>query len=255
MSDTDDTSTVAGAEPPEQAPPVPEQAPQAPEQAPQVIDAPQSERSRRGAGWFSGGVRAAIVAGVVVLVAGAFFTIGWFTSTGGDDDRPRLMDRIDQRMDMRERGDLRGGTDERGLGECPGCPSDGRGMMVPQQGQGWGQVVPGPQPQPEGQFSPQSYLGVGVETVTPSLQQQYGLSQSSGVVVTSLDRSGPAFAAGIRQGDVITSIDGAPVTQREDVVAAVANSSPWDSVSVTVDRNGRSLIFQVTLLPRPASAS
>jgi membrane-associated protease RseP (regulator of RpoE activity) len=226
LSDMGETTTVAGTE--------------TPAQAPQPVDVPQTQSSRRGDRWFTRGVRSGIIAAVVVVVAGAFFTIGWFTSTRGEHARPAMRYSIDQRMNMHERG---------------------RGMVPPQEGRGQGQIVPTPQPpsngQPDqqGQSAQQGYLGVGVVTVTPALQQQYGLSRSNGVLVASIDGSGPAFKAGVQRGDVITSIDGAPVAQQEDVIGLIAKMKAGDSVTITIDRNGQNLTFQVTLGGRSASVS
>jgi PDZ domain-containing secreted protein len=243
LSDTEDTSTVAETETP--AP------------APQPVDPPQVESIPRRNGWFHGFARGGIIAAVLVVVAAAFFTIGWFASTRGEDGHRGARKSIEQNMNTREQGGRRGGTDQRGAGQWQGCPNQGGGMVVPQQGQG--QIVPIPQPPSSGgstQQSPstqQGYLGVGVATVTPQLQQQYGLSRSTGVLVASIDVSGPASKAGVQQGDVIVSISGTPVTQAEDVVGLIAQMKAGDSVSLVIDRNGQSLTLQVTLAERSAS--
>ena len=91
------------------------------------------------------------------------------------------------------------------------------------------------------------YLGVALETVTAQLQQQYGLSAASGALVVQVDGSGPAVKAGIRQGDVITSIDGTKVTQSQDAVTYIGQKNVGTVVSVTVDRNGQTVTIQVTL--------
>ncbi len=245
LSDTGDTSTVAGAE--------------TTVQAPQPVDPPRAESGPRPSGWFNRGVRSGIIAAVVVVVAGAFFTIGWFTSTRGDHGRLTLTNGIHQKMNMGERGNLQGGSDQQGTNQWRGYSNRGGGMVVPQQGQG--QAVPIPQSPSNGQSNQQGqsvqqgYLGVGVETVTPALQQQNGLSRSNGVLVTSIDGSGPALKAGIQQGDIITSIDGTSVTQREDVVSLIAKMKAGDPISVVVDRKGQSLTFQVTLGGRPAAVT
>ena len=263
MSDTEDTTTVAGTETP--AP------------APQPVEVPKPEIDRRGDGWFDRGARIGISAAVIVVVAGAFFTIGWFTSTRGDHGRFAMANGIHQKMNMRQRGGLQGGSNQPGTYQWQGYPGGRRGMMAPQQGQGMivpqqgqsqgqtvpttpqspsnGQSTPQGQTNPQGQSTQQGYLGVGVETVTPALQQQYGLSRSSGVIVASIDGSGPALKAGIQRGDIITSINGTTVAQQADVVGLIGKLNAGDSVSVIVDRNGQSLTFQVTLAGRPASAS
>ena len=243
MSDTDDTSTVAGTETP--AP------------APQPVEPQQTESSPRGRRWFNGGWRWGIIAAVVVVVAGAFFTIGWFTSTRGDHGRYTAKNGIHQMMNTGERGRLQGETDQRGTDQWQTYPNRGRGMIVPQQGQTdrrrarlrpRGRARP-----PQGQTTQQGYLGVGVATVTPQLQQQFGLSGSNGVLVASIDRSGPAFKAGVQQGDLITSINGTPVTQAEAVVSLIAQMKTGDTVSLVIDRNGQSLTLQVTLAAKAAS--
>lgn len=99
------------------------------------------------------------------------------------------------------------------------------------------------------------YLGLGLETVTADLQKQDNLSRPSGALVASVDATGPAAKAGIKQGDIITSIDGAPVIQEEDVITILGQKQVGGTVSVAVDRSGKSLTFNVTLVERPASTS
>ena len=276
MSDTvdtsTDTSTVDGTETPAPAPQPVSAAP-----APQPAPAPQSESGRRGDGWFRGGVRSGIIAAVVVVVAGAFFTIGWFTSTRGDHERLGIINGINQKMNLGERGRMQGGIYQQGPNQWQGCPNRGRGMMIPQQGQGQGQIVPIPQSQPyvqpqqQGQSpqpaqpsqpqvqptqpaqpSQQGYLGVGVATVTPQVQQQFGLSRSNGVLITSVDGSGPASKVGIQQGDIVVSINGTTVAQAEEVVRLIGSMKTGDTVSIAIDRQGQSLTVQVTLGGRPS---
>ncbi len=240
MSDSDDLTPVAEAE--------------APEQVSEPVSVPQTgSSSAHGNGWFKRAVRSGIIAAIVVVVAGAFFTIGWFTSTRGEDERSSMMGGINQQENMREWSGSRGGADQRGTDQRQ--PDSGRrgAMTEPRQGQSPNQTVPAAPSEPDSQSSLQGYLGVGVKTVTPELQRQFGLSRSDGALVASVDANGPAVLAGIQQGDIITSIDGASVTQQADVVNLVAKKKAGDSVSVTVDRNGSGLTLQVTLTGRPAS--
>lgn len=244
MSETDETSTVAGTE----------SSAAAPEPTPAPASAPQTESSPRRSRWASNGVRGGMIAAVIVIVAGAFFTIGWFTSTRGDRGDFSLRQSIDQGMGMRQQG----------ADEWQGHRGHRPGMGVPQQGQSmpWGgQSAPPTQPTQPTQPTPstpstqQGYLGVGVQTVSAELQQQYGLSRPSGALVVSIDSSGPASKAGIQRGDVITSVAGTTVTQAEDIVSLIAKTKAGDTVSVVVDRNGQSLTFQVTLAARAPSIS
>lgn len=243
MSDTVDTTTDTAAETAAPATPATPATPAA-----QPVEAPPAGGSPRSGGWFSRSWRCGVAAAVIVLVAGAFFTIGWFTSTQGDCGYALGAERAGKHMGMRDGyWDGRSPSGALPAPQGPAAPQAPSGPRTP--------AAPQTPVAPEAPSAQQAYLGVGVTTVAPELQQQYGLSRADGALVTSLDRRAPAFQAGIRRGDIITSIDGTPVTTREDVVDLVAKKNPGDSISVVVDRDGQSLTFQVTLSARPAAIS
>jgi hypothetical protein len=55
-----------------------------PAQTAQPTEPPSTGSSQHTPGWFSRGWRYGVAAAIIVVVAGAFFTIGWFASTRGD---------------------------------------------------------------------------------------------------------------------------------------------------------------------------
>ena len=57
---------------------------------------------------------------------------------------------------------------------------------------------------------------------------------------------GPAFAAGIANGDEITSVDGTAVTDWDSLVATVSALTPGEPVAVTVDADGTEKTVEVT---------
>jgi len=97
-----------------------------------------------------------------------------------------------------------------------------------------------------------AYLGVSTRTVTKDLQEQFSLSRSSGILVAQVTPGGPAEDAGIRQGDIIIDIDGEEMVKSSDVLVAIRDRKPGDTVKVTLDRNGSTMAFIVTLEERPA---
>lgn len=97
-----------------------------------------------------------------------------------------------------------------------------------------------------------AYLGVGTQTVTPDLQQQFGLSRSSGVLVAEVTAGGPADKAGIQQGDIITKIDDQDMTESSNLMVGIRDKQPGDTVQVSIDRSGTSQVVTVTLEERPA---
>ena len=74
-------------------------------------------------------------------------------------------------------------------------------------------------------------LGVGVQDLTPQLAEYFGAKD--GVLVTSVEADSPAGKAGLKAGDVITSIDGKPVTEPSTLIDAVRSAD--DGAVVTVD--------------------
>jgi S1-C subfamily serine protease len=59
--------------------------------------------------------------------------------------------------------------------------------------------------------SPTGGAGLSVQPVTPEVARQLGIDGTSGLVVTSVDPSGPAADAGFQRGDVIQEVNGETV--------------------------------------------
>jgi S1-C subfamily serine protease len=98
-----------------------------------------------------------------------------------------------------------------------------------------------------------AYLGVSTQTVTPDLQQQFGLSRSSGILVAEVTAGGPAGKAGIQQGDIILKIDDEEMVDSSDLLVAIRDKKPGDVVQVTIDRDGTTSVISATLEERPTN--
>src|SRR5690348_12074506 len=84
-------------------------------------------------------------------------------------------------------------------------------------------------------------LGLSVADLTPELRERYQLADDSvGVVVTDIDKDGPAAEKGMRAGDVITEVAQEEVKTTADVVKKVdvATKAGRKSVLLLVDRQG-----------------
>jgi S1-C subfamily serine protease len=99
-----------------------------------------------------------------------------------------------------------------------------------------------------------AFLGVNVVTLTPDLAQEFGLSATSGAVVRTVANGSPAAQAGIRPGDVIVSANGNKVSTAEDLIGAVREAKPGDTLQLQVLRQGTGDPQQVnvTLAERPS---
>jgi S1-C subfamily serine protease len=95
------------------------------------------------------------------------------------------------------------------------------------------------------------WLGVKGDTVSSEIAGSLGLSRPQGLVVTEIYPDSPAARAGIRQGDVITAVDGAEINDQGGLNYRVGTRAPNDTVQVTVLRDGRSqtLSARVQALP------
>ncbi len=84
-------------------------------------------------------------------------------------------------------------------------------------------------------------LGLAVRPLTPQERKELGIAQ--GLIVE--EASGPAARAGIRPGDVITSVNGTPVKSAEDLRRLAAQSK--DSIALLVRRGDQSIFVPLEL--------
>jgi len=74
---------------------------------------------------------------------------------------------------------------------------------------------------------------------TPIIGVQLDMQYSGpGARVAGITDNGPAAAAGLREGDVITALDGTPVADATDLIVDVRSLAPGDQVTLTVESDG-----------------
>jgi serine protease Do len=100
------------------------------------------------------------------------------------------------------------------------------------------------------------FLGVALESVKPEFAKVFGLKDSKGAIVTEVrDPASAAALAGIKDGDIITDVNGSPVENANDLIAKIASTPPGQSISLGLFREvGNSLerrTIPVTLNERP----
>ena len=69
-----------------------------------------------------------------------------------------------------------------------------------------------------------------------------------GAQVAEVTPESPADAAGILDGDVITAIDGKVLADSTELVVAIRDNAPGDTVILTLLRDGRTQDVTVTLV-------
>lgn len=94
-------------------------------------------------------------------------------------------------------------------------------------------------------------LGVTIQSINADLASSLNLPAARGAIVTSVANGGPAEKAGIRRGDVITTINKQPIIDSNSLRNLVASLPPGSSVEVSAQRNGRDQNFTVALAELP----
>jgi putative serine protease PepD len=94
-----------------------------------------------------------------------------------------------------------------------------------------------------------AYFGVSAVPISPEIAATNGVSE--GLFVTAVDPAGPAFRAGLREGDIITTIDGQPATSTDQLVMLTLTKHPGDTVQLGYQRDGRQATATVTLGTQP----
>jgi serine protease Do len=102
-----------------------------------------------------------------------------------------------------------------------------------------------------------AWIGVEVQPVTPTIAESLGMKKAEGALVDQSRPHAPAAEAGIKEGDVITEIDGQPIKDPRTLVQKISGETPGKRIKLTVLHDNESKIVDVTLseMPRRDEAS
>ncbi len=95
--------------------------------------------------------------------------------------------------------------------------------------------------------------GVEMSPVPLNVQTQQGLAVQEGVYVRQVFPGTAAAAAGVQPGDVILSVNGAPITGMNSLRTEVGSSNVGDPVRVIVARNGQRMNVESELREWPSN--
>jgi Do/DeqQ family serine protease len=88
------------------------------------------------------------------------------------------------------------------------------------------------------------------EAFIEQMGEETGITETGGIYVANVVEEGAARAAGIRKGDIITSIDGRPTNDIASVAEVVSMKRPGDAVKISAKRGGSVKQFDVVLRNR-----
>src|SRR5881296_2625495 len=95
------------------------------------------------------------------------------------------------------------------------------------------------------------WLGIAIQDVTDELAGTFGVREREGVLVAEVIKGGPAEAAGVRQGDVIVELNGAPIKEVPELQRRVAAVAPGQPVKLKVIRDRKPVTLAVTVSEMP----
>lgn len=98
------------------------------------------------------------------------------------------------------------------------------------------------------------YLGVHIQDVTPALAKQFGLTQGGGVLIGDVSPNTPAAKAGLKSGDVVTEVNGQPVSAANQLQVQIAQMAPGSPIKMKIWRDGKAQDISVTLAELPEKA-
>lgn len=90
-------------------------------------------------------------------------------------------------------------------------------------------------------------LGVTVQPVTSDIAKSVNLPEARGVIVGQVQPDSAAARAGLRQGDIITALNGEAVNESNELRNRVANTPPGTEVVLTILRDGGEQQLRATL--------
>jgi putative serine protease PepD len=94
-----------------------------------------------------------------------------------------------------------------------------------------------------------AFFGVQTVPIPQAAAAEAGISE--GLFVAGVVANGPAAKAGLRQGDVITKVDGNPATTNVQLQELTLTKSPGDKVTINYVRDGKAATATVTLGTQP----
>jgi Do/DeqQ family serine protease len=97
------------------------------------------------------------------------------------------------------------------------------------------------------------YLGVNIQNISPALQDSFSLKNRDGALVAEVLPDGPAAKAGLKEGDVITAVNGDKVTDANSVTLTVTGLSPGSKLKLDILRDGKAQEITATAAERPGS--
>lgn len=92
-----------------------------------------------------------------------------------------------------------------------------------------------------------AFIGVSISNIDEKIAKENNLNSLNGVYINELSENGAAEKAGLKKGDIITSIENMPVNNIAELQENIGQFRPGNKIEVTVLRDGKELVYEITL--------
>jgi Do/DeqQ family serine protease len=90
-----------------------------------------------------------------------------------------------------------------------------------------------------------AWIGITVQDLDAELAQYLKATAVKGVLVKKTEKSGPAFKAGIHEGDIIQSIGSRKILSQSEFNTAMSNVSAGEAINISIWRDGKTIDISV----------
>ena len=95
------------------------------------------------------------------------------------------------------------------------------------------------------------YLGIGAQTARLPEALATEIGQETGLLLVSVEEGSPAQRAGLVLGDTVVALDGGPIRQQDDLLAALGADTVGKTLSAKIVRGGEARDLSLTVGERP----
>ncbi|HSI42284.1 MAG TPA: Do family serine endopeptidase [Xanthobacteraceae bacterium] len=99
------------------------------------------------------------------------------------------------------------------------------------------------------------YIGVQIQPVSDDVAEAMGLKDVQGALVAQVQAGTPGEKAGLKSGDIVTSVDGAAIKDARELSRRIAQFKPGTTVKLDVLRDGKKQVVNVTLEQLPTDVA
>lgn len=100
-----------------------------------------------------------------------------------------------------------------------------------------------------------AFIGVSIREIDSRFAREEGLNEVRGVYVAGVTDDGAAKAAGIKEGDIILTVNGSNVNTTSELLEIIGVHRPGDEVDLTLRRNNKDRIVSVVLRNRDGNTT